>query len=636
MLQSIRDRAQGWFAAIIFSFIIVAFALWGINFYVRAEGEVPVAEVDGEEIRLAQFERDYQQYRRQLQAAMGDKVNVNNLDQAVIKNQALQQVIDAKVLEQAGRRMKLRVSDGQVAATIQGFEPFQRDGQFAKDLYDRRLQDLGLSPTGFEDQMRREMTAEQLRQGVADTVFVTAAATDRIERLRGQTRDLAYAVIAAEPFKAAIAPADAEIESYYRAHTDRYSTPETVRIAYLDLAVADLARTVAVSEDDLQRYYEEHKSTYSTPEERSANHILVHVKKDAPAAAVEAARKQAEAYLAEAQSGKSFEDIASAHSDDVGSKGEGGKTGFFRRGVMAREFDEAAFAMQPGEIRGPIRTEFGFHVIRLNEIRPAATKTFAEVRDQVEAAYRQEAGEKLYYEKGDQFSTLTYENSDSLQPAAAALGLTIMEGEPFARGGGKDLTADQRVIDAAFSDEVLKQGLNSQPLEIADGRTVVLRVIDHQPAAPKELAAVRDEIVMTLVAAGAKDKAAARASALLDRLRGGETREALAQAENLVWTEARGVTRDSADVNRAINRAAFKLRSPQAGQPAYGGVPMGTGDYAMIAVLATSDGDPAKADAKARDQTKLDLQREHASADWEDYFGALRTGVEIETHPDRL
>lgn len=636
MLQSIRDRAQGWFAAIIFGFIILAFGMWGINFYIRTGGEVVVAEVNGEEIKVAEFERDFQQYRRQLQAVAGGRIDVDTLDQGLVRRQALQQIVDEEILKQASRDAGLRVSDGQVAGAIQSFEPFQRDGKFASDLYDRRLRDLGMSPAGFEQEMRQSMVVEQLRQGVTDTAFATVAEIDRIEGLKGQKRDLVYTVIAAEPYKAEIKPSDAEIEASYKGHAERYMTPDLVKIAYLELSVDELAKDVAVTEEELKAHYEEHKADYTAPEERSANHILVHVEKDAKDADVEAARKKAEEYLAEARGGKSFEEIAMAHSDDVGSKAEGGKTGFFRRGVMAKEFDEAAFSMQPGEIRGPIRTDFGFHIVRLNEIHPAVTMAFDEAKADVEKAFRLAAAETLYYEKADQLSTLTYENSDSLEPAAKALDMTGKETDFFPRTGGQDLTADPKVLEAAFSEEVLKERLNSQALEIATGRTVVLRVAEHKPAAPRDLAAVREEIVDAIVAETAKQKASERGKALLERLNKGESRDALAQSEGLQWTEASDVVRSDPNVNRAMTRAAFKLRPAEEGKPVYGGVPMGTGDYAIVGVLAMHDADPGKADGAARQQTQRELFLESAKANWTEYLGAIKAAAEVDTYLDKL
>ncbi|MGQ0656761.1 MAG: SurA N-terminal domain-containing protein [Chromatiales bacterium] len=633
MLQTIRDRAHGWFATIVFAILVVPFALWGINWYVRERGEIAVAEVNGTEIQMAEFERAYQDYRRNMQAMQAD---ISKLEAALLKRHVLEQMIDDRLLRENTHKTGLRISDGTVAGAIQSFAPFQREGKFARSLYENRLRDMGLSPSGFEARMRDDMEAEQLHQGISDTNFVTSAAVDALERLKGQRRDVVFATVAAEPLKIEVQPSDTDIEAYHRANAARFTIPEAVRVAYLELAADDLTDEVTVDETALKEYYENHRADYETPEERSANHILVHVEKDAKPEEAEAARQKAEQYLAEAKAGKSFEEIATAHSDDVGSKAEGGKTGFFRRGVMAPAFEEAAFSMQPGELRGPIRTEFGWHVIRLNEIKPAVVKSFGEAHADVEKAYRQRKAEELFYERADQLSTLTYENADSLDPAAKALNLTVKESGFFPRSGGDELFANPKVVEAAFSPEVLNERLNSQPVEIAPTQTIVLRVAEHRPAALRPLKEVREEVRALVVAEMAKRKAEERGAALLERLRNGEPRDALAHDEQLAWTEKKGITRDDPDISRAIARTAFSLVPAKPEEVMYGGVSVGTGDYALVGVLKASDPDLTKIGDAERKLSREQLFTSYANNDWRDYLAALKAAARIETHPDRL
>ena len=635
MLQSIRDRAHGWIAAVVFGILCIAFGLWGINFYVRSGGTVVVAKVNGEEIKMEDFDRFFHIFRLQLQA-MGQQ-NLNDQDQGMLKQQALEEMVNEKLIHQVADSANLRVGDGQVAGVIQNAKQFQQDGRFSSELYQQQLRNMGLSERAYEERVRQNMIMQQLQQGIMDTDFATPAAVDRIDRLKTQTRDLAYTIVEAGPFKADIKPTDAEIEAYYNAHSKRYMAPERVKVAYVDLSAEGLAKDVKVTEDALRAYYEEHKkSDYTTPEERSVNHILVHVDKNAKPAEVEAARKTAEKYLKEAEGGESFEELAKEHSDDAGSRAEGGKTGFFARGVMEPAFEDAAFSMKPGEIRGPIRTKYGFHIIRLNEIKPKVVRSFENAHADVEQAYRLAQAEKLYYDKADQLSNLTYENSDSLEPAAKALGLTVEQTDFFSRKGDGGLAANPKIVEAAFGSDVLEDGLNSQPIELSPTHAVVLRLLEHQAAALKPLASIRQQVTDDFVADSAKHKAADRAKAILARLEKGETRDALAASENVKWTARKGVSRSDPDVNRAVVREAFKLRPAKPGETAYGGVPLGTGDYGLVGVYGVHDGDPSKMSDDDRQQIRQGEEQSQAVADWKDFMALIRARGKVEMDTDKL
>jgi peptidyl-prolyl cis-trans isomerase D len=635
VLQSIRDRAQGWFATVVFGILIIPFTLWGINWYVTHRNDVVVAKVNGAKISLGDYEAAMKEQRRYLQS-LG--ASTRDIDQGLLRQQTIDKLVNDELLKEARDDRKLRIGNQDLAAAIQTFPAFQKAGKFDLNLYDARLRELGLSPAGFEERMRGDLAIEQLRQGISDTNFVTQAAVDGVQKLRGQKRDVSYATIAVEPLKAGITPTDADIEAYYKANEKRFMSPEQVKIAYLELSADMLAKSLTVDEQALQDYYETHKATtYTTPEERSANHILVHVPKDAKPEEAEKARKTAEEYYNEAKGGKDFEKIAMEKSDDVGSKAEGGKTGFFRRGVMAKEFDEAVFSMQPGELRGPIRTEFGWHVIRLNEIKKEAVKSFSEARADVEAAVRKEQAEKLYFEKADQLSTLTYENSDSLEPAAKALGLTITESDFFPRSGGKELLANANVIDMAFSSEVLNERLNSQPVEIGPTHTLVLRMVEHKPEALRPLAEVRDEVVKLTIDQLARGKAEELGKQYLERLQKGEPRDAIAQAGSFSWTDVKGATRDDdTKLSRAVARLAFRTTPSKDGETAYNGLSVGAGDYVLVAVTGLSDGDAGKADDPARKTVSDQMFASYANNDWRDFLADLKSKAKVTTFTDRL
>jgi peptidyl-prolyl cis-trans isomerase D len=511
---------------------------------------------------------------------------------------------------------------------VQSLEAFQRDGKFANDLYEQRLKVTGMNPAAFEEQLRQDLLMEQLRQGILSSAFITAQELEGAARLKGQKRNIAYMVLPVDPVKSAIQAGEEEVNKYYNGHHDLFTTPEQVKIAYLNLSLDNLAKQVTISDEVLHAHYQAHESNYGLAEQRNANHILIAVPKDAGAPEVEEARKKAEELAKLARQGGSFEEIAKKHSDDSGSKGEGGQTGFFTRGAMEKAFEDAAFSMKPGQISDPIRTDFGFHVIRLNEIKPGQIKPFAEVRGEVEQAYRSEQAEKKFYDQAEQLSNLTFENPDTLQVAADALGLPISESDYFSRTGGKDLTADAKVLTAAFSPEVLEEGSNSEPLELENTRVVVLRVRDHKPPALRPLAEVRKEVADAITQEKAKAAIQERAGKLLERLRAGEDYATLAQQEKLKWETVANADMENPNVNRAVLREAFKLGRP-AQKPIYGSVQLGTGDVAVVAVLSVQDADYKAVAEKSRKTLHDDLADSHSRFDWQDFMTGMRGKAKI-------
>jgi peptidyl-prolyl cis-trans isomerase D len=305
---------------------------------------------------------------------------------------------------------------------------------------------------------------------------------------------------------------------------------------------------------------------------------------------------------------------------------------------MEPAFDEALFSMKTGETSDPIRTTFGFHVIQLKEIKAGGTKSFEEVRGEVERTYRHEQAERVFFEQAEQLANLTFENPDTLGVASKALDLEIKESDYLSRSGEEGrITANPKVIEAAFSPEVLEERRNSEPLEIESDHLVVVRVQEHKPAEPRKLEEVRDEIINKLKLERAKSALEERGRKLLERLKAGEDRLALAKQEGFEWQEAKGVDQEGAgSVNRTILRTAFKLGRVSDGKPIYSGVPMGTGDYALVTVLKVQDPDPQTVEEKLRKETRDQLLASLSTREWQDFMTELRNRAQIQIHSDKL
>lgn len=628
MLQAIRERSQGLIVAIIVGFIILTFALWGIESYINAGRQVVVAEVDGDEILLPEFQEYLQRFRQQAQSVLGDAFNDTDWDSAEVKKRALEQLVDDRLVARLIDDTRIRISDRQVAAQLQQIPAFRDENGFSRQLYEQRLPTIGLTQAGFEQELRKDIAKAQLRAGIAASEFVTKAEAERLERLRRQKRDIGYAIIPASTFADQVAPSNADVEAYFNAHKEDYRTPERVRLQYLAISAAALEDDVRVDDAALHAYYDNNKASFTAEEERNVNHILIHVAADADQATQDAALEKAQAALKRARAGESFEELAKELSDDVGSNTEGGETGMFGRGVMAPEFEQAAFALEEGQISEPVRTKFGYHIIKLKAIKPGGLKPFDEVRDEVERSYRAAEAQKLFFEQAEQFSNLVYEHPDGLDVAAQALDLEPQQTDLLTREQIAEEFSD-KVATRAFETEVLVEGLNAEPVELDDGRVVAIRVVEHKPAAIPAFADVASAAREALESERLREQTAAAGEAIIERLRDGESVADAVEKEGYDWQEAAGAGRDSRDVNRAVLRAAF--RTPVPGDDAvYTGLQIGKADYAVVRIGNVTT--PAADDLAAGEVATVqgELLNGRASLTWQGFVDALRAHSDVE------
>ena len=427
-----------------------------------------------------------------------------------------------------------------------------------------------MTQAGFERQLREDMVKAQLRAGIAASEFVTAIEAREIERLRQQKRDIADAIIPASAYVDRLEVSEADARAYYESNKETFRREEQVRLEYIALSPAALESDVPVTEAALRAHYDANLAAYTVEEQRNVNHILIQLGPTADAAATAAARAKAEAALERARAGEAFEALAEELSDDVGSRLEGGETGLFPRGVMAPEFEEAAFALAVGEVSDPVRTRFGYHILKLKAVEPGGQRAFEEARADVEQAYRAAQAQQMFFDQAEQFSNLVYEHPDTLAVAADAVGLEVEQTELLTREGIAMLFSPQAAA-RAFETEVLVEGLNAEPVELPDGRVVALRVTAHEPAVVPPFETVRDAVVERVRNEQLRARTAQAGNALLERLRAGEDAGKVMSSDGFDWKQARGVDRQSTDVNRAVLRAAFGATAAP-GAPTYLGV----------------------------------------------------------------
>jgi peptidyl-prolyl cis-trans isomerase D len=632
MLQAIRDKAQGWIAWAIVILISIPFALWGIQEYLGVGGDPVVASVDGDEITERTLDERTREMRQSMRASLGDAYRADLLPEALLRQQALDTLIEQRLLIDRAGDWNLRASDAQVRGYIASMEAFQRDGRFDRPTYEASVRNLGYSTAGFEEGVRTDLLLLQISRGIRNSTFVTDRDIAERIALNDERRRLAFARVAAADFVDEVEVDAAALRAFYDANTERYRTPEQVRVSYLLLDSDSLGELVRVDEASLRQYFEDHRTEFVLREERAMRHILVAVPPGADAAARSQAEQEALDLLQRLRAGEEFAALAREYSDDPGSAQNGGDLGWVERGLMVPDFEEAGFALEQGAISEPIETEFGFHLIQVTDIRGGSDAGFDELRGEVEAAYRRFEAENLYFDYAERLAQVAYENPGSLAPAAESLGLEVATTDWLTREASLPPPLDSpRVVNAAFSEDVLGAGNNSELLEVGPLAAVVLRVSEHRPAGVEPFDEIRAQIEQDFKAEQAAERAREAGEAALERLASGSSAlPDLARDRNWTLHEEATVGRRADGVPRAVLAEAFSLAPPAAGTTAHAGVRLDNGDYALIAVSGVEKGEPGDLADADREEIRGQLRGRMADVQYRDFNASLRRKADIE------
>jgi peptidyl-prolyl cis-trans isomerase D len=594
MLQAMRDKVMGVLGWIVIGLIIITFALFGLGSYIQDKSQVFAAKVNGVEITPRELQMAYQQQRAQMEQMLGDAYDPALLNDKLLRQRALDSLIGRQLVFQASQDADMAISDQLLAAHIQSASVFQEDGSFSEQRYQRLLYQQGQSPASFEYDTRRGLQMEQLLNGLSKSAFVTSAEVEQAYRLQEQTRDFAYWIISAQPFEATVAITEQQIDEYYQQHAEEFVVPERVRVAYLRLSGEALADAVEVEEAELQAQYQAKKDALKTQEQRRASHILIQVAQDADQEALDAARNEAQELLDQIRAGADFAELAEKHSDDTGSAPQGGDLGFFAKGVMVPEFEASAFALQPGEVSDLVQTQFGFHIIKLIEVKASEVPEFDAVRAELLTELKQRGVDDLFYEKLEQLTDLSYEHPDSLDTAADALGLEIQHSDWLSASGGTGIGEYPKLMAVVFGEDVLEAGHNSEPVEVGANDVIVARVEEREAAQQLPLDKVRDQISEALRQQLAAQQAQAKGEELLEKLAQGASAEQIEAQDYLSSGQAEAVKRSASGHNAEVMREVFKLARPQQGASVDKGFALSDGGYAVVRLTGVTDGDPAR------------------------------------------
>ena len=633
MLLAIRERVMGIVGWIILAILCIAFAFFGLNSYLESDQAIFAASVNGVEISSGQENLAYQRLRKRMEEMMGSSFDPAMIDESVLRKTALRQIINEELLFQEAADAGFASSDQQLAAQINSINSFKADGKFSKQRYERVLANQGMSPAEFEGQLRRGIISDQLRSGIVVTAAATPNELELAYRLQGQQRRFSYLILPTSSFMSEVKVTDADIEQYYETHGQEFMSPQKVKLQYLELNAAMLAVNSLPDEQTLRALYEEESGLFSSEEERHARHILV-MFQDTDEETIEKATRKADGIIKRLDAGESFADLAREVSEDPGSASSGGDLGFFARGIMVPEFENAVFGMQVGETSGPIRSAYGIHIIELLEIKPQTVKSFEEVREILANQFLSEERSDLFYEQSEILSNLAFEHPDTLQDAANALGLAIRESDWLGIDGGPGIGENASVIEAAFSDDVLLGGNNSNTLELGDNNMLVIRVFEHRKAEPKPLADVRENIRQRLQDEQARSLAKAKGAELLASLQAGTTLEQIARQQALETGRTKLLNRNASSPQRSLVSKIFSMAAPKDGRFSSDGLVMENGNYAIVQLEEVNDGLLESLDEAARMQLVQQLGKVQGSIDMSAVMATLNEKASIQI-PER-
>jgi peptidyl-prolyl cis-trans isomerase D len=629
MLSTIREKTQGIIATFILALVVVPFALWGINSYFDSGSKLIVAKVGGMDISQVS-------YRRALDRLRG-RVDPKQFDSPQFKQTVLNSLIDQALLAQDAQDQGYRVSDAQLAEGIKSLPYFQRDGHFDPTMYDTVLRREGLSPHEFESRLRDGGLTTQVQIGLSDSGIVTSAEISEISRLIAQQREVAYTLINFESMMSKVTVSGQGIEQYYSSHPEMFQIPEQVRVEYLRLSAGELNEAYQPTEDDLKKAYADEAGRYVTPAKRRVSHILITLPAQATDEQTKLALAKIQSIAKQARAGSDFAELAKKYSEDSVTAAKGGDLGEIRSGVLPKELEATIDSLKPGEISEPVRSPYGYHLLKLTAFTPEKRKPFAEVRKELVKLVRRRKGEEKFFDVAEKFRNLVYEQPDSLAPAAKALGLEIQKSDWFTRAGGPGIAANPKVVEAAFEPDVLSQARNSDAIEVNDGTLVAVRVAEHRPAARQPLAQVRAEIERVLKREQAKSEAQKLGEEWLRELRSGASSEALAKKRGFKYQPPKEFTRQpSAGTDPRLVEAAFRAPRPDKGKPSYDLVDLGDQGYAVLALVRVSDPSGKAQNDSARQQARA-LLTAHRGADYyANYRAGLRQKTKIKIYSDQL
>ncbi len=630
MLLTIRKKSQGWVAWVIVLIIAIPFALFGINSYFEGANQVPVANVDGEKITTQTFENAMEQRRRFFRSQLG-----NNFDPAMVDNpqfrlQVVEGLISSRLIQSYAQENGLRLSDDALRASIVTTPEFQVDGKFDQDTYRRVISARGYSAEGYEQQLRRSGGIQQLQTGLSVSALVNPQELNQLLALTMQKRDADYTVIAASETLAGVQVSEEEKREEYENNENRYQQDDRIKLNFVKLTLDEIAGDIELDEEEIEQAYEASKGQYRKPEARIASHILLSVPRSADEAKQNAVLEQAEQLVIRLNQGEDFAVLAEEFSDDPGSKRQGGDLGIIAKGQMVPEFEEAVFGMAQGEISAPVKTEFGYHIVKLTSLEEESIRPYQDVKAEVAVAEKNRLARTQFSETAETFRTLVFEEPDSLEAAALALGLEVQTSDWVTQNNGAGDFSNPRVRAAAFDGAVLDEDLNSEVIDVSDDVLIAVHKNEFEAQHLKAFDDVAVEIEALIKQRKAAEIAKKNGESLIEGLRQGAMQDAIAFNK---LPELRSEVTDLTD--REVAEKVFRAKMVDS-ETLIEGFSLNNGDYAVYRLKGITPGDPTAATTEQREQLMGQLTSRDGNNAYRLFSEALRSNADVEIFTSTL
>jgi len=626
MLMTIRDKAQGWFAWLIVILISVPFALWGIQEYLGVNQEAVVAKVNDYEITGKEVERGAFELRNNLRTRLGAQYNAEMFEEKLLRKQVLENMIRDALIQQATTDLGLRAGDAMLQKTILSIPAFQVAGKFDNEAYKRAVSLQGMSEKLFEERLRSSLVTQQLEMALQQSDFVTDAFAKDYENLNGQKRKISYVTLSSKGMDA-IEPSEDEINAYYNKNQSAFMAPERVKLDYILLNLDTITKTLDATEADLQAYYQQHKSDFITPDKKRISHILVELPEDASDEDILAATDKINGLRQQIIDGADFAEIAKQASQDIASAESGGDLGELELGIFDKVFETAAMSLQQGQVSEPVRTRFGLHLITVTQSTEGDKDDFNAVVDQVRATYLKAEAEQIFFDYAERLSNIAYETPDSLVPASEELNLEIHKTDWITRMGGEGVLSNPKVTGAAFSEEAITQGYNSEALELSPSEIMILRVVEHEASHVRPLDSVRDTVVEQIKSGSVFDQLEKQVKQLVEQLAAGEiSLQQVAEQNSVERVEAGFIDRNSSSAPFEVVTQVFRMPQVEQGKPAYQSVLLGQENIAIVQLDEIKNADVDK----VSEQTLALLSSQQGNDLFELYIKSLREQADIQ------
>lgn len=623
MFDAVRNNKK--IVQVFLALITLPFVFFGVESYVRSVGTGDdVAKVGDIKITQQQFQQAMREQQERLRAQLGGQLDPKLLDTPEARQAVLDDLISQRLLVLEASKKGMFASDDAVRRTIGSIDAFKVDGKFSSERYEAALRGQGMTPAGFEAQLRQDLTLQQLAGVIGQSGLVARTVTERLLALQSEKRDVMEYRISLDSYLDKVKLAEDAVKKFYEENAKQFELPEQAKVEYVVLSMETIGTQLAVTDAEIKAWYDGHKERFQQAEERRASHILIASEK----LGKDKAKAKAEGLLKEVVKNPSlFAELAKKNSDDPGSAEKGGDLGFFGRGMMVKSFEDAAYKLKDGEISGVVESDFGFHIIKLTGIHAAKEKPLAEVRVEIEAELKKAGASRKFAEAAESFSNTVYEQADSLKPVADKFKLTVKQSGWIGRQANpaNGPLANEKLLAALFSEDSIKNKRNSEAVEIAPNTLVAARIVEYKAASLQPIDGVKASIETMLKRKEAQALALKDGEARLEVLKKGE--------DKLAWGAAKSVSRlDASLIPPLAVSAVFKLDTIKL--PAYAGVELPGAGFALFKLVKVGAGekiDDARQQGMQRQLGQLYMQEEVQV-----YLAALRSRYKVDINKAAL